>query len=294
MEKIITFLKYRFIAIGFSCTLLILFSISAYLNGGLNMGIDFVGGVKIIAKFEKGVDDGKIRDVLIKNKINAQVQQMGKEEQNEYIIATKLLGEEESSDKSSGIIKSVLEKGFNEVEILSVESVGPAIGSYLRESAIYSFLVVLVLITIYLSFRFEFKYSVGAIAALSHDILLTILFCGMARVEMSIPIVAAVLTIFGYSVNDTIVVFDRIRENVEVKSKQTFFEVINKSITQSISRTLLTSLTTLFTVLALYFLGGDVLHDFALVLLFGIFVGTYSSIYIASPLLLGWERIVSK
>lgn len=294
MEKLISFLKYRYIAFGFSFAMLVVFGLSTYFYGGLNLGIDFIGGVKLTAKFERDVDGAKIRDVLMSKNINAQVQQIGKEEQNEYIIATKLLGKEESSEKSYEFIRSTLDNGFKNVEVLGIETVGSAIGEYLKESAIYSFIIVLVLITIYLSFRFEFKYSVGAIAALCHDIILSLLFCGMTRVEMSIPVVAAILTIFGYSVNDTIVIFDRIRENVEVKSKQTFLEVINRSISQSLSRTLLTSLTTLFAVLALYLLGGDVLNDFALVLLFGIFVGTYSSIYIASPLVLGWERFSSK
>ena len=177
---------------------------------------------------------------------------------------------------------------------MSVETVGPAIGDFLRKTAVKLFLVTLVLITFYLTFRFEFKFSVGAIVALVHDLSLSVAFCGMMGVEINIPVIAAFLTIFGYSVNDTIVVFDRIRENIEVKSKQTFIEVINKSISQSISRTLLTSLTTLFAVFSLYILGGDVINDFALVLLFGIVVGTYSSIYIASPVLLGWEKIFSK
>ncbi len=294
MEKNISFLKYRFIAFGFSFALLVIFTLFTYMNNGLNMGIDFAGGVKLIVKFEKSVDSGQIRDVLSDNKINAQVQQTGKEEQNEYIIATKIMETEEASKKSSQLIRNALNKGFKNFEVLSLEEVGPAIGDYLKETAVTSLVMVLVLVMIYLTFRFEVKYSIGAIAALTHDILLTLLFCGMVGVEMSIPVVAAVLTIFGYSVNDTIVIFDRIRENVEVKSKQTFLEVINKSINQSIIRTMLTSLTTLFTVLALYIIGGDVLNDFALILLFGIFIGTYSSIYIASPLLLGWEKISSK
>ncbi|MDY6968525.1 MAG: protein translocase subunit SecF [Spirochaetota bacterium] len=293
MERVIGFLNYRFIAIGLSFAIFILFITSIFIKGGLNWGIDFVGGVKIIAKFEKDVNISHIRSELNKNNIPALVQQIGKDEQNEYIIATKLL-EGRSSAESSQTLNTILEKGFKNIEFMSVETVGPAIGDFLRKTAVKLFVVALVLITFYLTFRFEFKFSVGAIAALIHDISLSVAFCGMMGLEINIPVIAAFLTIFGYSVNDTIVIFDRIRENIEVKSKQTFIEVINKSISQSISRTLLTSLTTLFAVLALYILGGDVINDFALVLLFGIFVGTYSSIYIASPVLLGWERIFSK
>ena len=175
-----------------------------------------------------------------------------------------------------------------------METVGPAIGKFLRESAIKLFAVAMILITFYLTFRFEFKYSVGAMAALIHDLAFSVAFCGVAGIEINIPVIAAFLTIFGYSVNDTIVIFDRIRENVEVKLKTTFLDVINKSISQSFTRTMLTSLTTFFAILAFYILGGDVINDFALVLLFGVFIGTYSSIYIASPVLLGWEKITAR
>lgn len=294
MKRVIDFLQYRKIALGFSVAMLLIFSSATYFNDGLNWGIDFAGGIKVVASFENNVDINEIRTVLTDNKINALVQQVGEKGQNEYIIATKLLETDETTNKSFELISKVLEKRFQKFEFLSVETVGPAIGDYLKESAIYSFVIVLVLITLYLTFRFEFKYSVGAIAALLHDISLALLFCGMMKVEMSIPVIAAILTIFGYSVNDTIVIFDRIRENVDVKSKQTFVELINKSISQSLTRTLLTSLTTLFGVLAIYLIGGDALNAFALVLLFGIFIGTYSSIYIASPVLLGWERVSSK
>lgn len=294
MERTIGFLKYRSIAIGISIAMFIFFTVFTFLNNGFNLGIDFVGGVKIIAKFEKDVDILKIRNVLIDNKTQALVQQIGKEEQNEFIIATKLSNKSKSAEENSIQLKKICLTNFKNVKILGVETVGPAIGEFLKKSAIKLFFITLILITVYLSFRFEFKYSIGAIAAIIHDIAITIVFCGVMNVEVSIPVIAALLTIFGYSVNDTIVIFDRIRENVQIKSKQTFIEVINKSISQSITRTLLTSLTTLFAVLALYLLGGDVINDFALVLLFGIFVGTYSSIYIASPTILFWEKFSSK
>lgn len=294
MEKIIDFLKYRKAAAILSLTLFIIFSAVTFFSHGFNWGIDFVGGVKATVKFEKGIDIARIREVLTDNNISASVQKIGKEAENEYIIGTKLLGKEQSSEKSYDILKGILEKGFNNIEVVSVETVGPAIGAYLRESALYSIAIVLVLIMLYLAFRFEFKYSVGAIVALMHDVILATLFCGIARVEISIPVVAAILTLAGYSVNDTIVIFDRIRENVNVKSRQTFFEIINKSQTQSLSRTLLTSLTTMFAVMAIYFIGGEALNDFAVVLIFGLIIGTYSTIYIASPIVLLWEKLTSR
>ncbi len=294
MEKIVDFLRYRFFALGFSFLLLLILVGGTILNGGLNWGIDFVGGVKIIARFDNDVTIGHIRDVLGKEGINSMVQNIGTGMKNEYIISTKLLSREESSEKSYEILKGVLGSGFKNIEYLSVETVGPAIGDFLKREAAKLFSIALIMMVLYLSFRFEFKYAIGVIAALVHDVLLAVFFCGLFQLEINIPIIAAILTLFGYSANDTIVVFDRVRENVQVKSKQTFMEVINKSITQSISRTILTSLTTLFAVLALYLLGGDVINDFALLLLFGIFVGTYSTVYLASPVVLGWERFSSK
>ncbi len=294
MEKVIDFLKYKKIAALLSLTLFIIFSGVTLFDHGFNWGIDFIGGVKTTVKFEKGIDIGKIRSVMNDNKISATVQEIGKQSENEYIIGTKLFGKEQSSEKSYDILKGILEKGFNNIEIVSVETVGPAIGKYLRESALFSIIIVLILIMIYLAFRFEFKYSVGAIVALFHDVILATFFCGITRIEISIPVVAAILTLAGYSVNDTIVIFDRIRENVNVKSKQTFVEIINKSETQSLSRTLLTSLTTMFAVMAIYVIGGEALNDFALVLIFGLIVGTYSTIYIASPIALLWEKVTSK
>ncbi len=295
MDKIIDFLRFRYIAFGVSLVLFSVFISSIVAAGGINWGIDFVGGVKITAKFEQSVNIGSIRDALNENNISGTVQQIGKEELNEYVISIKLLQQaNESAERSAGILKNVINTNFENVEILGTETVGPAIGAFLKKSAIKLFSIAIILMMMYLSFRFEIKYSVGAIAAVLHDVFLSFAFCGFANIEIDIPVIAALLTIFGYSVNDTIVIFDRVRENTQVQSKQTLFDVVNKSITQSISRTLLTSITTLFAVLALYLLGGDVISGFAAVLLFGIVIGTYSTIYIASPVVLGWEKMAAK
>ncbi len=291
MKRIIHFQKYRYIAFAFSFILLVLFVGGSVIRGGINMGVDFVGGMKIIAQFEEKADEASIREAL--SDYNPMVQQIGQDEKNEYIISTKL-GATKNRETGAETLRKVLQEKFGEVTFLSVENVGPAIGQFLRKSAIQLFLVALILMTIYLTFRFELKYSAGAMAALVHDLGLTVAFCGFAGVEINIPVIAALLTIFGYSVNDTIVIFDRVRENVYMKTTQAFRETINLSITQSISRTLLTSLTTLFAVLALYLIGGEGLNDFALVLLFGIFVGTYSSVYIASPVIDKWDQVFSK
>jgi preprotein translocase SecF subunit len=299
LEKTIDFLKYKYVAFAFSLILLCIFIIGTVSRGGMVYGIDFAGGTKIVAQFkDPAVNEGSIREAL--SEYSPTVQQIGEAAKNEYIITFKLIASK-SDNKVPGAelekqsrIKADLNAKFPGVVIESEENVGPAIGAFLKKSAIKLFVIALILMTLYLTFRFEFKYSMGTMGALVHDVVLSLAFCGFAGVEISIPVIAALLTIFGYSVNDTIVIFDRIRENTQVKSKEIFSEVVNKSITQSVSRTLLTSLTTLFAVMSLYLLGGDVLNDFALVLLFGIFIGTYSTVYLASPILTGWEKMRSR
>jgi len=459
LKKVIEFLKYRYFAFALSIVLFLSFVTVTIINGGLIFGIDFMGGSKIIAKFDNSVKEERIRNVL--KEYNPMIQEIGDDDNDKgkknFIITTKLVkigtyekikdqlisefkdinfkhhekigkfkyfnifidlgksGQKEElltllskykaiiyvntknnnqynlllnknifKDKNNHVnteiekiirgkykklvyknsdnlvpvsfekivfsyvdkldqnamasviseynpilsqnktdkeytlkisylsvnkrletVKTILRNEFqhknlkdgefNGVEFLSSEDVGPAIGDFLRKSAISLFAWAMIFMAVYLAFRFELKYSFGALAALVHDITLSVAFCGFAGVEISIPVIAALLTIFGYSINDTIVIFDRIRENSShTSSKLTYLEVINKSITQSISRTLLTSLTTLFAVLSLYLLGGKVLNDFAVVLLFGIFVGTYSSVYVASPILIYAEKFLVK
>jgi len=294
LEKTIDFLKYRFIALGLSFALMVSFVVISVFQGGLNYGIDFVGGYKVIVKFEdKSVNEGTIRQALAE--FNPVVQQIGENDKNEYMISTKLLSSAESVAGSTtsakfDMMKLKITEKFSNISFESEESVGPAIGDYLRKSAFKLAIMAVVMMTLYLAFRFEFKYSVGAMAALLHDIILSVAFCGAVGIEIDIPVIAALLTLYGYSVNDTIVVFDRIRETNEVRGKQLFSEVINKAVTQTLTRTMITAFTTMFSVLSLFFLGGEVLHNFASVLLFGLVIGTYSSIFIASPVVMWWEK----
>ncbi|TFH41332.1 MAG: protein translocase subunit SecF [Chrysiogenales bacterium] len=424
-------MKYRYIAYIASLTMFIVFIALSVFKGGLVLGVDFMGGLKIIAKFEKGVDENGIRQALKDYK--PLVQQIGESENNEYIISTKLSGESvyiiedritggmegrfpgvviqkdamllvsfngavnegafraslalldavmqkigdarsneyivygkepvgvqkttynveavesalrgqfKNLEMRTGVaiaavipattdekalreflkeygadvvradhrtkpvylayrivvdeadrISVILTREFKKVEVLSTENVGPAIGSYLRKSAIKLFSVAIILMMIYLAYRFEVRYAVGAMVALLHDVILSVAFCAAAGVEINIPVVAAILTTFGYSVNDTIVIFDRVRENTNIETRMSFLDIMNRSITQTLSRTILTSLLTLFSVLALYLIGGEGLNDFALVLLFGLVVGTYSTLYIASPVVLSWEKLVTR
>jgi len=199
-----------------------------------------------------------------------------------------------SSDRTHALIWRIVSFKFSGAEELAVETVGPSIGDYLRKSALKLGLMAMIMMTIYLAFRFEFKFSVGAMAALLHDVALSFFLCGVLGLEIDVPVIAALLTIFGYSVNDTIVVFDRIRENMAVKHSVKFSHVVDMAISQTLSRTILTSATTLFSVLAILVFGGDTIRSFAIVLLFGITIGTFSSIFVASPIVLAYEKYIKK
>ncbi|MBN1532195.1 MAG: protein translocase subunit SecF [Spirochaetes bacterium] len=290
MKTTISFLKYRFVAVGFSIALGVAFSIGTAINGGFNMGIDFVGGVKVTTKFDRHMEEGAIRSSL--QQLDATVQRIGQDSANEFIISVK--GSSTDGAEAGNELTNVIQQRFTGVQLLSVETVGPAVGAYLRSSMIRLIIASVVFMAIYLTFRFEFKYSVGAMVALVHDVTLSYLFCGIAGVEINVPIIAALLTIFGFSVNDTIVIFDRIRENLRLKTQQSFRDVIDLSVNQSLSRTILTSLTVLLSILAIYLLGSKGLNDFAEVMLFGTVIGTYSTVYIASPVVMYWEKYAKK
>lgn len=267
-----------------------MFSVGTFLRGGFEWGIDFAGGVKITAQFSGTVKSGDIRKEFEKAEIGAEVQQFGKEEQNQYIVTTKLLGKGETSEKSSEMVQKVLLDKFPGIKIVGVETVGPAVGAFLKQSAWKLSLMALALMALYLIFRFEMKFSAGVMLAVLHDVVVAFLFCGFTGVEVNIPIIAAILTIFGFSVNDTIVIFDRVRENMQIKSKHTFTQLLDVSITETLSRTFITSLTVLFCVLALYVIGEGTISDFALIMLVGLVSGTYSTVYMAAPVVIWWER----
>jgi preprotein translocase subunit SecF len=247
--------------------------------------LDVLNGLSIVALFDKQVEENKINELV--KKYNVGVLRTDYAIKQGYIIYKISIDEAEK-------IKSELAKSFKKVEILSVENVGPAVGSYLRKSAVKLILLAIILMTVYLAYRFELRYAVGAMVALLHDITLATAFCGVAGIEINIPVIAALLTIFGYSVNDTIVIFDRIRESSHIQTKMSFIDVMDKAITQTISRTTLTVLLTLFSVIALWLLGGEGISDFALVLIFGFIIGAYSSIYQAAPVVLWWEKFIKK
>ena len=261
---------------------------SVALSGGLKYGIDFAGGTLIQLQFKTPPDIEVIRDGLKTISLGeSTIQEFGSKRD----ILIRIQRSEEKLEAVGSKVRNSLGGKFNkeDITIERVEMVGPKVGRDLREKALLSILYAIIGIVIYISWRFELQYAVAAIIALVHDMLVTLGAFSILDKEFTLVIIAAFLAIIGYSLNDTIVVFDRIRENLRRRGKNTFVQIINASINQTLSRTLLTSGTTLMVVVALFFFGGEIIHDFSFALLVGILVGTYSSIFIASAFLVYWD-----
>jgi preprotein translocase subunit SecF len=258
---------------------LIIITLVSLFTRGLNFGIDFTGGTLIEVAYPDSVDLGGIRDVLEDAGLgDAQVQHFGRSREVPINIAPR---EDRASAELSDEVIGALRLGDASVEMRRVEFVGPQVGEELTEQGGLAMLYALIGILIYISLRFEYRFSLGAVAALVHDVLITLGVFSVLQIEFDLTVLAALLAVIGYSLNDTIVVFDRIRENFRRMRKGTTVEVMNVSMNQTLSRTLMTSLTTLLVLLALFFLGGDIIYSFALALIVGVFVGTYSSIFVA-------------
>lgn len=291
----IDFLKYRGMALVLSGLLLLGSLLSLWVRGGPNYGIDFAGGILLQFKFHEQVETSDLRDALRELDLGqVVVQDFGQREDREFLV--RVQKKETDLQALQQTVEAALKDRFGEqsLELRRTELVGPQVGADLRKKGMYAVLYAIIGILIYVAWRFEFRFGVGAIIALVHDALITIGVFSVMNKEIDLPIVAAVLTIIGYSINDTIIVFDRIRENMRRIRRQSLERVINDSINETLSRTLLTSGTTLIVVVALFLLGGPVIHNFAFALIIGITVGTYSSIYIASPVVVYWEAIRSR
>ena len=280
-----------------SIALIVLGIASIVMNGGPKLSIDFKGGTMVAVNYTEPVDINEIRSSLAKVSIDGQTFDFSHAEikhfGDESNVAVRLPSLDDEPEQFSHLFVEKMAEIFpvlvpdNKSEfILSIEKVGPKIGAELSGDAIMAIFSALALILIYISIRFEFKFAVGAIAALAHDILITLGIFSLLDLEISLAIIAAFLTIVGYSLNDTIVIFDRIRENIKGLKNATLSSVINESINQSMSRTIITSLTTLFVVLVLYLVGGEVIHTFAFAMIVGVIIGTYSSIFVASPVVI--------
>ena len=263
--------------------------VALFLNG-LNQGIDFKGGTVVQIRTQEVVPLDEVRDALRTVGLgDVVIQEYGSP--RDLLIRTAAGDEEVGAKIKASLLKQF---GDKQVEVERQEQVGPQVGADLREQAMLAIVYALGMVVIYITVRFEFKYAVAAIIALIHDVALTIGAFAVTGLEVDLTVVAAVLTIVGYSLNDTIVVFDRIRENHRENIQLPVTDVINRSVNETLSRTVLTSGTTLVVVIALFFLGGEVIHDFAFALLVGIVVGTYSSIFIASPVVALWDRMGRK
>jgi preprotein translocase SecF subunit len=291
----IDFQKVRRVALSASGTAILIGILSLFLHGGPNYSIDFLGGTTIQLRFQKPVSESDIRSALgAINLGNAEVKKLAElGGEPEVLIRIK---KTEINEETIEKIKNTIAERFrdNPFEVRSIDAVGPKIGAELRTQAILATLIALGGILIYISVRFEFLFALAAVLALFHDVLITLGIFSILNREISLSIIAAFLTIVGYSLNDTIVVFDRIRENLKKLRTKGLQEIINASINQTLSRTIITALTTLFALIVLFIFGGSVIRDFALAMIIGVVVGTYSSIYIASPILIEWHARAEK
>ncbi len=272
-----------------SGTLILLSIISLIIHGGPKYNIDFTGGALIQLKFDKEVSIQDIRSAISSIGMKeAEIKHFGAPNEVAIRVGAEFDLETVSHNIEEAIRKAMPDNAFEEQR---TEKVGPKVGHELIIDAFLAIFWSMILILFYIMWRFEFRFSIGAIVALVHDVTITIGLFSLLDIEISAPIIAAVLTIVGYSLNDTIVVYDRIRENLKSSSKRTanITEIVNRSINETLSRTIMTSSTTLFVVIILYFFGGEVLRTFALALIIGIVIGTYSSIFIASPIVIDWK-----
>jgi len=285
MKTQIKFMGYRKITFAFSAMLIVI-SIGSLFIRGINLGIDFTGGTIIEVGYEQPVDLEPIRTTLESAVFRDTVVQHFGTARDVLIRIAPQEGEAQSK-LGDDVLRSLNQASTSgKVEMRRVEFVGPQVGEDLRDEGGLAVLFALFGILIYVALRFEYRFSLGAIVALIHDVTITMGFFSLFGIEFDLTVLAAILAVIGYSLNDTIVVFDRIRENFRKLRKVGAEEVMNESINETLSRTIVTSLTTLLVLIALFLLGGEIIHSFALALIVGIVVGTYSSIYVASSLVL--------
>jgi preprotein translocase subunit SecF len=261
------------------------------LINGLNLGIDFNGGTLMEFSFADNVTAEEVRGVLERIEVagDSKIQQSEAAGEHGVLIRAKTLESEEIVR-----IDNAIKEEFESAEMLRTEMVGPTIGRELRINALLAMIAASIAIVAYISFRFEFRFAAVSIITLMHDVLITIGIFAILGREVNTPFVAALLTIVGYSINDTIVIFDRIRENMKMMHKVPFIKQANSAVVDTLPRSINTSITTLITILAIYFFGGASIQTFMLALFIGMFAGTYSSIFVASPLLVTWQERISK
>ena len=281
------FIKWRWHAIALSAIVIISGLAYGY-QKGVPLGIDFSGGTILVVKFDQKVTDDQVRTALAASVPGEHViQTYGDAAANQILIRLPQMVAEETAaldQNAKAVVEALTKANIGKFEVISQELVGPVVGADLQRKGIYATLGSIIGITIYIGLRFRFAFAIGAIAATLHDVLVTLAFLFFFGYDLSLNIVAAILTITGYSVNDTIVIFDRVRENLRSKRRDSLEKVVNESVNQTLSRTVITAGTTFLAVLALYLFGGEVLEGFAFTMLVGIISGTYSTIFIAAAI----------
>ncbi|MBP9674473.1 MAG: protein translocase subunit SecF [Bacteriovoracaceae bacterium] len=277
------FLTFSFVTLFI--TLVLLFT------KGLNYGVDFRGGAELQIKFGQAIDLSVLRSALAESFGGASVQSIGKEDDHEFLV--KVLASDENLNQVTQTISTMLTSKFADqgVEMRRVEIVGPKAGKEIRNAGFQAMIWALLCILVYVGLRFDFKYGPGAVIATVHDVIMLILILILTQKEFTLQIVAALLTIIGYSVNDTVVVYDRVRENEKKDPTGKLTNHINNALNETLSRTILTGLTTLFVAATMYFFGGESIKDFFFVITLGVIIGTYSSVYVASPITLIFAKL---
>ena len=281
------FIAWRWQALALSLLIIAGGVVLLVVRGGLPLGIDFSGGTLIVIEFEEPITEDAVRDALASVEGEKVVQQYGAADANQIMVRLPQSGPEVGTSLEEGaeaVRQALLDSAVGGFEVVGQELVGPVIGQELRQRGIQAFVFAMAGILVYIGLRFRFSFGVGAIVAVAHDIMITVSLLMFFGYELSLNVVAAMLTITGYSVNDSIVVFDRVRENLRVMRRDQFDHLVNRSVNQTLARTLITSGTTGFAVLALYVFGGEVLRGFAFTMLVGVFSGTYSTIFIAASI----------
>jgi len=281
------FLRWRWHALALSLAVILAGAAVMVARGGLPLGIDFSGGTIVVVKFDRPVTEDAVRKAVEAIPGEKVVQQYGRPGGNEILVRLPQVTKEQGFTLEQGakqIVDAVTRANLGKFEVLSTEVVGPVIGAALQRKGIYATLASILGITLYIAFRFRPSFAIGAIVATFHDILVTVAFLAFFGYDLSLNVVAAILTITGYSVNDTIVIFDRVRENLKFQRRESLATIVNTSVNQTLGRTIITAGTTFLAVFALYMFGGEVLEGFAFTMLVGIVSGTYSTVFIASAI----------
>jgi preprotein translocase subunit SecF len=296
----IDFLRWRWHAILLSWVVIGAGLVTIWTRG-LPLGVEFSGGTIVIVQFDQQPPDASTIRAAIERDLpgegqNAIIQRYGLETQNQVMIRVPGVGAESGAGLSQTADRAVnaLKKAGLNPKVNGMEIVGPAVGADLKQKGKWATVLSLVGILLYIAYRFQFSFAVGTVVATIHDLLVTLAFLAFFRYDLSLNVIAAILTVTGYSTNDTIVIFDRVRENMRSMRRDGLYDIVNRSVNQTLSRTVITAGTALLSALALFFFGGDVLHGFAFTMIVGIVTGTYSSVFIASAIAIIWQGRVKK